>query len=74
MMTFRGRVRNGVIVLDDGVTLPEGTVVEVELVEAPTKPERGSAEAIMQCTGTWAGQADEVDRLLAELKAMNGRK
>ena len=37
-MTYRGRVKNGVIVLDEPVDLPEGTEVEVH---APTN---GSAE------------------------------
>jgi len=31
-MTFRGRVKNGVVVLDDPVGLGEGTVVRVEPV------------------------------------------
>lgn len=29
-MTYRGRVHGGVVVIDDGVTLPEGTVVTIE--------------------------------------------
>lgn len=31
MMTFRGRVAGGAIVLEPGVDLPEGTVVRVEV-------------------------------------------
>jgi len=29
-MTYRGTVKNGVVVLEPGVTLPEGTAVNVE--------------------------------------------
>jgi len=48
-MTLEGVVRNGVIVLDDGVPLAEGTKVQVIVTEKPsakfpdggeTKPER----------------------------------
>jgi hypothetical protein len=33
-MTFRGHVRNGVVLLDNGATLPEGAEVRVELMPA----------------------------------------
>lgn len=29
-MTYKGKIKNGVVVLDDEVTLAEGTVVKVE--------------------------------------------
>ena len=29
-MRYRGRVRNGVVILEEGAELPEGTVVHVE--------------------------------------------
>jgi len=35
-MTYRGRVKNGVIVLDDLVDLPDGTAVDVSRVEGDT--------------------------------------
>lgn len=34
-MTYRGRVKNGVVVLEGDVQLPEGTPVTVEPVEPP---------------------------------------
>ena len=37
-MTYRGHVSNGVIVLDDAVTLPEGLGVNVELSEPTAAP------------------------------------
>ena len=33
-MTFKGHVKNGVVLLDDGATLPEGAEVRVELAPA----------------------------------------
>ena len=44
-MTYRGRVKNGVIVLDDSAALPDGTEVQIEPVnggdeEGPTLAER----------------------------------
>ncbi|MHB8900105.1 MAG: hypothetical protein ACYC6Y_15255 [Thermoguttaceae bacterium] len=37
-MLIRGRVENGVIVLLDGATLPEGTQVLIEVVASPDVP------------------------------------
>ena len=37
-MTYRGHVKNGVVVLDDAVTLPEGAEVQVAVVHL-SKPE-----------------------------------
>ena len=37
-MTLRGRIKNGVVVLDEPTTLPEGTVVEVRAVEPSSQP------------------------------------
>gem|GEM_PF-2468617 len=37
-MTYRGHVCNGVVVLDDAVTLPEGLGVKVEPMEPPESP------------------------------------
>ncbi len=35
-MTYRGTVRNGMVVLEEGAVLPEGQVVEVLPAEGPT--------------------------------------
>jgi hypothetical protein len=43
-MTYRGRVQNGVVVLDDSVKLPEGAEVKVDLLTAP--PEARPEEEI----------------------------
>jgi hypothetical protein len=44
MMTYRGEVKDGVIVLAGGVQLPEGTVVEV--IAAPAAPALGNDRQI----------------------------
>jgi hypothetical protein len=36
-MTFRGSIKNGVVVFDGEVPLPEGTVVEIQPVEKSEK-------------------------------------
>ena len=37
-MTYRGTVHNGVIELDAGASLPDGTVVEVRPASQPSEP------------------------------------
>jgi hypothetical protein len=36
-MVYRGHVKQGVVVLDEPVTLPEGAAVEVAVLEAPAR-------------------------------------
>jgi len=69
-MTFRGRIKNGVVVFDGAAPLAEGTVVDVQPHRDPSEPKRGSAAAILRHAGTWAGTAEEMDRLLEELREM----
>ena len=38
-MTYRGHVENGIVRLDNGIMLPEGVEVQVEILN-PTSPER----------------------------------
>ena len=53
-MIYRGHVHNGVVVLDDPAALPEGTLVEVDLVAEDTgatlydrlKPVIGTAQGL----------------------------
>lgn len=49
-MTYRGRIRNGQIVLDDAIELPEGTEVLVEAAEP--KPRSTLAERFRGVIGT----------------------
>ena len=39
-MTYRGHVQNGVILMDEPVTLPEGAVVDVRVIGAAAEPEQ----------------------------------
>lgn len=69
-MKYRGRVRNGVVVLDMPNGLSEGTVVEVEPLTQPavTGARPGSAQAVLRHAGIWQADNDEVDRLLDEIR------
>jgi hypothetical protein len=40
-MTYRGTVRNGVVVLDEPASLRDGAKVDVVLVDAPDSPPSG---------------------------------
>jgi hypothetical protein len=66
-VTYRGHIRNGVVVLDIGTPLPEGTPVSVEPLET-SAPAPGAPKAVLEVAGTWHGQAGEMDRLLEELR------
>jgi len=67
-MTYRGRVKNGVIVVEDAPQLPEGTSVRVE-VDEPDRA-RGTAAALLGADVRWEGDPEEVDRLLDEVQQM----
>ena len=80
-MTYRGTIRNGVVVFDRGTRPREGTQVEVRPFAAggrgkktskqsSARPPRGSPQAVLRHRGTWQGEPGEMDRLLAELKRM----
>ena len=55
-MTYRGHVKDGVVVLDDPVKLPEGAVVRVEL--APAEDARTLAERLGDVIGIVDGPPD----------------
>ena len=40
-MSYNGTVKNGVVVLEPGANLPEGTTVRVEALPQPTDPDAG---------------------------------
>jgi hypothetical protein len=40
IMVYQGTIQNGVVVLENGVQLPEGASVKVELVPLPTASDR----------------------------------
>lgn len=55
-MTYRGVVKNGVIVLDDSERLPDGTVVEVSPASNGDRPRFGNP-----AFGMWADRTDMTD-------------
>lgn len=74
-MKYRGRVQEGLVVLDQSSSLRDGTIVEVkpivtlpEASEPADQPHRGSAVAVLRYAGIWSAESEEVDRALAELR------
>ena len=72
-MTYLGRVKDGVVVVEGAPALRDGTVVRIEIVDFELEISRGafppgSPEAVLSAKGHWHGDAEELDRLLAELK------
>lgn len=64
-MVYRGIVKDGVVVMETGVTFEEGTVVEVQAAE------RSAQVAVTEYN--WIGlpdasRAEEIDRLLSSLR------
>jgi hypothetical protein len=57
-MTFKGKVANGVVVLDDPKALPEGSVVKVEAVpETESDTDKQQLDDLRQTLLRWAGTA-----------------
>ncbi len=68
-MTYRGQVKNGVVVIEGPIRPEDGTVVTVQTVEpSASLPNRGTAKAILSCEAHWHGPSEEADRLLDELR------
>jgi hypothetical protein len=61
-MTLKGRVKNGVIVVDKGVSLPEGAEVTVDMPEKTA----GAGEAISDTLLRHAGKGIGLPSDLAE--------
>ena len=60
-MTYRGRVENGVVVLDGSVRLAEGTVVRVEPVQ-DTQSLASLREGLLKLAGTVKGMPSDMAR------------
>jgi hypothetical protein len=43
-MTYQGTVQNGVIQVEGGICLPEGTLVQIEVAQAPIVTEESDQE------------------------------
>jgi hypothetical protein len=73
-MTLLGRVRNGVVVLDQPLQVPEGTVVQVDV---PTADQNASRRLYPRQGGQWKGQvhiAPDFDVLPDDLREALGMK
>ncbi len=66
-MVVRGRVKGGVVVLDESASLPEGTVVRVEPVEDRAAPERPGRGAETPSADSEDAKAPEGEQSLAEM-------
>lgn len=60
-MSFQGHIENGVVVLDEPMSLGNGTIVRIEPVETARKPEESSgvvvADTDQPCTTHQMAQA-----------------
>jgi len=56
-MSFNGHVHNGVVVLDEAVSLPEGTTVEVAVRTLPLQPTH--FERFQEIIGTAMGLPED---------------
>jgi hypothetical protein len=73
-MTFHGQIRNGVVVLDQAPSLPDGTPVRVEVID--TAAEKGERRARRQ-GGQYAGRiwlAPDFDEWPDDLQEALGMK
>ena len=68
-MTFRGTMKEGVVVFSKAPPLRDGTVVRVEPVS--TRKKRSSKrKQPLRPVGKWDGGPQEIDRLLAEVQRL----
>ncbi len=61
-MTYRGRVQNGVVVLEPKDSLPEGTEVTVQPIVSPPKPSAAAPRGILQFAGKAVGLPSDASR------------
>ena len=68
-MEIRGRVHNGVVVLEGGASLPEGTIVIVSYTESPAtvKPKSGHRVQFPLVRSDRPGSLDLTAERIAEL-------
>ena len=69
-MTYRGTVKNGVVVFSKAPPLKEGTRVRVEPI-ARSKPKgRSQRKQPLRPVGRWAGGLEEIESLLTEVQRL----
>lgn len=68
MMTYRGHIENGVVVLDDPIELPDGSLVQCELTaldtpQSPTPNSNGGMYSdLMEFAGSVEGTPSDGSR------------
>lgn len=65
-MVFKGKVTNGMVVLEDPKALPEGSLVKVELLGAAETEDRKAMPSLSEKLLKWAGRAKGLPSDLAE--------
>jgi hypothetical protein len=68
--TYRGTVRNGVVVVDSPAPLAEGTTVHVQPVDSENADDANDSARVphFHPVGAWDGPPGELDRLLADVQ------
>ena len=64
-MTYRGKVKEGVVILEGGIKLAEGTDVEVQPVEAKSEPAsqtQSLSQRLMKHAGAVKGLPSDLAR------------
>jgi hypothetical protein len=56
-MAYRGKVKGGVVFLDDPDVLPDGAIVRVTPVKAPSRAQRKNRRTLSEKLLDWAGKA-----------------
>jgi hypothetical protein len=64
-MTYRGEVKNGVVVLEPGAQLSDGTIVQVEAIEAAPTTESSEPTSIADRLRKVIGAAEGLPHDLA---------
>jgi hypothetical protein len=49
-MTYQGKVKGGTIILDQGVALPEGALVRIELLPREGRGPEGEVDPLLEMT------------------------
>ena len=69
--TYRGTVRNAVVVFDGPPPIADGTAVNIAPVarQDPAAPSDGGGAQQFRPVGSWDGPAGELEHLLADVQA-----
>ncbi len=65
-MVYKGHVKNGTIVLDEPVTLPEGVAVRIELAEAADTADEDTGPSFTERFARFIGKAEGLPEDAAE--------